>query len=93
MELEFEWDRRKAGSNARKHGVTFDEASTAFADPLSLTIEDPLHSVEEDRYILLGESQRRRLLVVVFVERDSRIRLISARVAARAERRKYEEGR
>jgi hypothetical protein len=93
MGLAFEWDKRKARRNAGKHGVSFEEASTLFADPLALTIHDPLHSNEEDRYITLGRSQRRRLLVVVFTDRDDRIRIISARVATRREGKNYEESR
>jgi len=92
MGLSFEWDARKARRNAAKHGVTFDEASTVFGDPLALTIDDPLHSEEEDRFVILGESLGRRLLVVVFVERDDTIRIISARSATRRERKSYEEG-
>lgn len=93
MGLAFEWDESKAAMNRRKHGVTFEEASTVFADPLSVTIYDPVHSDGEDRYIVLGESQRRRLLVVVFTDRGDRIRIISARVASRRERKDYEKGR
>ena len=93
MGLAFEWDESKAKVNTRKHGVTFEEASTVFADPLSVTIYDPVHSEDEDRYIALGESQRRRLLVVVFTDRGDRIRLISARVATRRETKDYEKGR
>ncbi len=93
MGLVFEWDESKAALNGRKHGVTFEEASTVFADPLSVTIYDPVHSDDEDRYIVLGESQRRRLLVVVFTDRGDRIRIISARVASRRERKDYEKGR
>jgi uncharacterized protein len=90
--MTFEWDARKAAANRRKHGVTFDEASTAFADPLSLTIPDPDHSIEEDRFVLLGLSCRGRLLVVVHTERDDNIRIISARRATRSERIQHEEG-
>jgi uncharacterized DUF497 family protein len=90
--MDFEWDRDKAKKNQKKHGVSFDEASTVFADPLSSTIHDPLHSDEEDRYVILGESNRKRLLVVVFTDRDDRIRIISARTATRKEREDYEEG-
>jgi len=93
MSLEFEWDDRKARLNIGKHGVSFEEASTVFADPLALTIYDPLHSEDEERYVALGESQRRRLLVVVFTDRDDRVRIISARAATRRERRQYEEVR
>jgi uncharacterized protein len=93
MGLAFEWDESKAKVNTRQHGVTFEEASTVFADPLLVTIYDPVHSEDEDRYIALGESQRRRLLVVVFTDRGDRIRIISARVATRRERKDYEKGR
>lgn len=87
----FEWDRKKAGLNLRKHRVAFDEASTVFGDPLALLMPDPDHSVGEMRYILLGMSNQQRLLVVAFAERPPRTRLISARLATRKERRKYEK--
>jgi uncharacterized protein len=92
MSLAFEWDDKKAKKNLKKHGVGFEEASTVFADPLSLTIDDPLHSQDEERFVTLGESHRRRLLVVVFTERGDKIRIISARVASPGERKNYEEG-
>lgn len=92
MSLDFEWDPRKALSNRRKHGVSFEEAATVFADPLALTIHDPLHSEEEDRFVTIGESERLRVLVVVFTERAEKIRIISARFATRRERKQYEEG-
>jgi uncharacterized DUF497 family protein len=92
MSLAFEWDEDKAKRNLTKHGVSIDEASTVFADPLSRTIDDPLHSDEEDRYLILGESERLRLLVVSFTDRDENIRIISGRVASRRERKDYEEG-
>jgi uncharacterized DUF497 family protein len=92
MGLRFLWDPRKASANVRKHGVSFDEASTAFADPLSITIPDPEHSAREERFILVGCSVRQRIIVVVHAERSkSDIRLISARIAGRLERRIYEE--
>jgi len=72
MSLAFEWDKRKAKNNLKKHGVSFEEASTVFRDPLARTIDDPLHSDEEDRFVTLGESQRRRLLVVAFTDREDR---------------------
>jgi hypothetical protein len=87
----FEWDAKKAKSNARKHGVTFDEASTVFADPLSLLMPDPDHSFDEERYVVLGMSNLQELLIVAFAERPPRTRLISARRAMPAERRLYEE--
>ena len=89
--MEFEWDQPKAESNLEKHGVSFDEAATAFGDPLSLTIPDPDHSDDEERFILLGESFEGRLVVVVHTERGERIRIISARLATRNERENYEE--
>ena len=91
MGLLFEWDPEKAKSNARKHRVTFDEASSVFSDTLSLTILDPLHSEDEDRFVIIGMSDKPRLLVVSFTDRDERIRIISARVAGKRERRQYEE--
>ena len=82
---------KKARSNARKHAISFDEASTVFADLLSLTISDPAHSHEEDRFVTIGSSHRGKLLVVVHTDRDDNIRIISARMASRRERRTYEE--
>ena len=93
MALRLSWDPRKAASNLRKHGVSFEEAVTAFGDPLSFTIRDPRHSESEDRFVLLGLSANSQLLVVVHAERgDDDIRIISARLASRRERRQYEEG-
>jgi uncharacterized DUF497 family protein len=91
MPLSFEWNEQKARTNLAKHGVSFEEASTVFGDPLSLTIPDPAHSQTEDRFILLGRSHRQRLLVVVHTERGDNIRIISARPASRRERKDYEE--
>ena len=91
MALLFEWDPKKARRNLVIHGVSFDEASTVFQDPLSITIDDPLHSEDEERSVLLGHSYRNRLLVIVHTERGDRIRLISARVATNRERLRYEE--
>lgn len=91
MALEFEWDRAKAAANRQKHGVAFEEAATTFADPFSLTIADPDHPAREARFLLLGRSDAGRLLVVGHTERGDRIRLITARLATRPERRAYEE--
>jgi len=91
MGLLFEWDHKKARQNVKMHGISFDEASTAFRDPLSRTINDPLHSKGEERLVLIGESQKGRLLVVVHTERGDRIRIISARLATKKERLRYEE--
>jgi hypothetical protein len=90
---EFEWDPIKAATNLRDHDVSFEEASSVFADPLAMLMADPDHSIGEERYVLLGECSRRNLLVVAFVERPPRTRLISARQATRHERRQYEEGK
>jgi uncharacterized DUF497 family protein len=87
----FAWDPVKAATNTVDHGVTFDEASTAFADPFALLMPDPDHSEDEDRYLLLGRSTQQRLLVIAFTDRPPRTRLISARRATRRERRRYEE--
>jgi hypothetical protein len=91
MPILFEWDPVKAQNNLTKHRVTFDEASTAFEDKLSITIHDPLHSSIEDRFVLFGNSRLNRVLVVVHTDRGDRIRIISARIATRKERRYYEE--
>ena len=92
MGYEFEWDPIKAATNLRDHGVSFEEATTVFADPLAMLMADPDHSVDEERYVLLGESTQRNLLVVAFADRPPRTRLISAREATPHERRHYEEG-
>ena len=89
--LSFEWDAPKAQTNRTKHGVDFEEATTVFGDPLSVTIPDLAHSQTEPRFIILGRSHRQRLLVVVPTERRDNIRLISARRASRRERKDYEE--
>jgi hypothetical protein len=88
--LVFQWDSTKAVTNAAKHGVTFEEASSAFEDPLSLTIEDAEHSRREKRYILMGQTFEGKLVVVAHTERSTGIRIISARMATKQERRAYE---
>lgn len=92
MSIKFEWDSRKARGNLRKHGIDFNKTTTVFADILSTTIPDPDHSEDEERWVTIGLSNRRRLLVVVHIEEEETIRLISARTADRFERRKDEEG-
>jgi len=88
--VDFTWDPLKAGSNLRKHGVAFDEPTTVFADPFALVIED---AVDPKRTLLLGMSERQRVLLVVHAELgESTIRIISARRATSHERRRYEEG-
>ncbi|HEY5234078.1 MAG TPA: BrnT family toxin [Verrucomicrobiae bacterium] len=89
--LTFEWDASKAGSNFAKHTVSFEEAATVFGDPVSMTIPDPAHSQTEARFVILGHSHHGRLLVVVHTERGDNIRIISARLASRHERKQYEE--
>ena len=91
MPVEFEWDPKKAAKNLRTHGVLFNEAATVFGDPLGTTVPDPDHSLAEDRYITVGMSSRRRLLMVAHTERGERIRIINARELTRAERDAYEE--
>ncbi len=92
MTLRFAWDPEKAASNVRKHEVSFEEALTVFADPLSLTIADPDHSLGEARYLLVGLSALGRPVVVFHSERGETVRIISARLATRREKRVYEEG-
>lgn len=89
--MNFEWDSRKATQNLRKHGVSFHEAATIFADPLAFTFQDPDHSIIEQRFIPVGISQVQRLLVVAHADRGDSVRIISARRTTRGERRYYEE--
>jgi uncharacterized DUF497 family protein len=88
---EFEWDAAKERDNVKKHAVSFQEALTVFADPLARIFDDPDHSQEEPRELVIGHSAKQRLLVVSFTERQSRTRIISAREATAYERRDYEE--
>lgn len=90
--LAFEWDPKKESENRRKHGIGFAEASTVFGDPLSIMIVDPDHGIDESRFVIVGMSSERRLLVVVHTVREEhKIRLISARLTSRHEKRDYEE--
>jgi len=89
--MDFEWDPSKAASNLRKHKVSFAEAATVLRDPLSITVPDPDHSLDEDRYIAVGMSNRSRLLIVALAERGNRVRIISARELTKRERQAYEE--
>jgi uncharacterized DUF497 family protein len=91
MGLQFEWDEKKANINRRKHGITFEEATTAFADELSITIDDPLHSEDENRLILIGKSKQFKTLIVIHVKKRESIRIISARKATKHEQKFYEE--
>ena len=88
--MKFSWDPKKAASNLRKHGVSFEEASTVFRDTLSATALDPDHSIEEHRFITFGNSKKNRLLVIAHTEEDDKIRIISARLMTKQERRIYE---
>lgn len=89
--MRFDWDENKAVSNLSKHGVSFEEAKTVFEDPLYVDFYDPAHSDEEARYLIVGESSQRRLLIASYTERGNLIRLISAREVTRTERKVYEE--
>jgi hypothetical protein len=92
MSYRYKWDRQKAASNLRKHGVTFDEASTVFDDRLARVFNDEVHSFDEKREVIIGRSIKERLLLVCFTELPGElIRIISARKPTRAEREDYEE--
>jgi uncharacterized DUF497 family protein len=91
MALQFEWDANKALSNEKKHEISFEEAATVFGDPLALTVPDPSHGNEEERFVTIGLSYRQTLIVVVHCDRDGKIRIISARKATKRERENYEE--
>jgi len=86
----FDWDEEKARSNLAKHNVSFDEATSVFDDPLFLTFSDPAHSLQEQRFIIMGESAKGRLLVVAYTDHAGTMRLISARPVTRKERKAYE---
>lgn len=90
--VRLEWDPDKAAANRRKHGVSFEEAATAFSDPLAITFDDPDHSTGESRSLTFGISSGGQLLVVAHMERKKTVRIISARPATRRERKTYEEG-
>jgi uncharacterized DUF497 family protein len=91
MSLQFEWDPRKAETNLAKHGVSFEESITVFADPLARIFNDPGHSEAERREIIIGHSVQQRLILVNFMGFEEKIRLLSAREATRRERKDYEE--
>ena len=90
--MEFEWDEEKAAANLTSHKVSFDEAKTVFDDPLYVDFYDPDHSLDEHRFLIVGESRQGRLLIVSYTERENARRLISAREVTSAERKAYEEG-
>ena len=91
--MRFQWNPRKAAANRAKHGVTFEEASTVFGDPLAGTIRDPEHSYDESRFITVGESEACRLVVVMHGDRGENVRIISARLPTRREKKRYESGK
>jgi len=92
MSLQFEWSERKAAMNASKHGISFDEATTVFGDFFSVTIEDPLHSEKEVRFVTIGTSNLGNIIVIVHTDRGDRIRIIGARRATPREKREYAKG-
>lgn len=89
--MKFEWDQSKAASNLNKHGVSFEEAKTVFDNPLAVIFDDEVHSVDEQREIMIGHSRQNRLLLIAFTERSGNVRIISARLATRNEREDYEQ--
>lgn len=91
MSLQFEWDLKKGKANLASHEIAFEEALTVFADPLARIFEDEEHSEDEPREIIIGHSIKRRLILVCFVARGAKIRIISASKATRIERKDYEE--
>jgi uncharacterized protein len=91
MYMEFEWDPNKSAKNIKKHGVSFTEAATVFGDPLSTTFPDPDHSIQENRFIIVGSSNTGKLIVIAHIYRNNRVRIISARGATRRERKFYEK--
>lgn len=89
--MKFEWDQSKAASNLKKHGVSFEEAKTVFDNPLAVIFDDEAHSVDEQREIIIGHSRQNRLLLIAFTERSGNVRIISARLSTRNERKDYEQ--
>jgi len=90
--VQFEWDQRKAKSNLKKHGISFQEAATVFGDALAITFDDPDHSVNEHRFLTFGLSRIGKAVIVSHTERDKSMRIISARLMTKQERQIYEEG-
>lgn len=90
--MNFEWDDNKAAANFKKHGISFEEAATVWSDYFNIEFFDPDHSEGESRYLMIGESKSKRLLIISFTERENRVRIISARELTPAERRDYEHG-
>ena len=90
--MQFEWHLEEAHKNLTKHGVSFDEAASVFGDPLAVTIDDPDHSQEEQRFLTTGLSKHQRLIIVAHTAIESRVRIFSAREVTSAERKQYESG-
>ncbi|RLA16630.1 MAG: BrnT family toxin [Gammaproteobacteria bacterium] len=88
--MDFEWNHQKAEFNSQKHGITFDEAFTVFGDTLSVTFPDLEHSIQEERYLIIGLSSKNKILVISHVYRNESIRIISARQATKREQKFYE---
>ena len=91
MNYFFEWDKQKASSNLKKHGVTFEDAKTVFNDPYACIFYDEWHSTQEEREIIIGYDFKNRLLLVCFTQRNQNIRIISSRLATKKERKNYEQ--
>jgi len=89
--MQFRWDQKKASSNLAKHGISFEEAATVFGDPLSNSFPDPDHSIDEQRFIIIGASEQGRIIVVAHTDDGEFVRIISAREATSRERKSYEE--
>lgn len=90
--MQFEWDKEKAKANLLKHGVGFEEASTVWNDYFNIEFHDHTHSIDERRFLMIGESTEHRLMVISFTERRNKVRIISARLLTPKERREYEHG-
>ena len=91
--MKYEWDEEKAASNLKKHGVSFDEATTVFDDLFNVDFYDPKHSIQEHRFLMIGESNLQKVLIISYIERGDKIRIISARELTPKERRNYEHGK
>jgi len=89
--MQFTWDQKKASSNLAKHGISFEEGATVFGDPLSNNFPDPDHSIDEQRFIIIGASEQGRIIVVAHTDDGEIVRIISAREATNGERKSYEE--
>ncbi|MGA2297592.1 MAG: BrnT family toxin [FCB group bacterium] len=93
MNIRFEWDSEKAKYNLLKHNVSFEEAMSVWNDEYAAYLHDPMHSISEDRFLLIGYSFRNNLLFVSFTEREQNIRIISERKATKSERKRHEENK